>query len=438
MAISFWSIAGLLAAAVPAPSPEAGPTQTIVSAQQLLTFGSQAELAGDSEAAIAAYKALEHDPNVDVRNEARFRHGKLCASQKRLTDAAILFRAILDEKPDAQRVRLELAATLARMGDGTGARRALRQAQAGGLPADVARMVDQYAAALRAFKPFGASFELAMAPSNNINRATRSTTLDTVLAPFELSDDARAQSGIGIKAGGQAYARIPVAPAMQILTRLAAQGSFYRDDSFNDLTGTGQIGLEALVGKSRFRPLVGRSYRRYGGRPYATTDSLTVNWTRSAGKRAQLEVEAAAGQADYRLNDLQDGAIYNASLGYERAISQRAGGSISILAQRQSARDPGYATTSAGIDLLAWCETGKTSLFVSAGLSRLEADKRLLLFPKRRTEWLARAGAGATFRQIKVAGFSPLVRLSYERNHSTVELYDYSRFGAELGIARAF
>ena len=105
-------------------------------------------------------------------------------AQNRFADAAVLYRAILDEQPGAQRVRLQLARALLFAGDEGGAARALRQAQAGGLPPDVQQVVAQFQGALRAVQPVGGLLEVALAPSTNINRATRSNTLDTVIAPL--------------------------------------------------------------------------------------------------------------------------------------------------------------------------------------------------------------------------------------------------------------
>ena len=70
------------------------------------------------------------------------------------------------------------------------------------------RLVDRYSAALRAQKPLGASFELAIAPDSNINRATRSDTLGTVLGDFTLNQDAQARSGVGLALRGQVYGRL--------------------------------------------------------------------------------------------------------------------------------------------------------------------------------------------------------------------------------------
>ncbi|MGG2319926.1 hypothetical protein, partial [Salmonella enterica] len=87
----------------------------------------------------------------------------------------------------AQPARLELAKVLAAMGREGAARRELRAAQAGGLPPDVARAVNQFAAALRSTRPFGGSVELGFSPSTNVNRATSSPTLNSVLGPLDLS-----------------------------------------------------------------------------------------------------------------------------------------------------------------------------------------------------------------------------------------------------------
>ncbi len=153
---------------------------------------------------------------------------------------------------------------------------------------------------------------------------------------------------------------------------------------------------------------------------------------------ATLPRTGSAGWADYRSNDLQDGQIFDASVTIEHAFSPKMGGSLSLSGQRQTAVDAGYATTSGGANLLLWREWGKATVFGTAGLYRLEADARLGLFPERRKEWLVRGGLGATLRHVKIAGFAPVVRLNYDRNISTVGIYDYSRFAGELGLTRAF
>ncbi|MHA6719166.1 surface lipoprotein assembly modifier [Sphingomonas sp. RS6] len=408
--------------------------QREVSAAGLFALAARAE----PDEAETMYRALAKDRDGEVRAEARFRLGQLLERLGRKRDAAVEYRALLDEKPDAARVRLELARLLTELGDEAAARRELRQVQATGLPPQVAQLVDQFAAALRSRKPWGASLEVALVPDSNINRATDAATLDTVLAPLQLSRDARERSGIGARAAGQVYARLPVAPGLSLVPRLAGQGEFYREGRFNDVSASALVGLEWSLGRDRLRPSLGGTQRWYGGRAYARTATAAIDWQHPVGPRGQLTTSATIAGTRYRDNGLQDGLLLNGSIAYERAFSARSGGSVTLTATRQTARDPGYATAAGGGALLGWREFGRTTVYATLGLRRLEGDARLLLFPERRRDWNLSAGAGATFRRLAFHGFAPIVRLEWERNRSSVGLYDYARKAATIGLTRAF
>ena len=385
----------------------------------------------------AIYRALARDPEPEVRAEARFRLGMMLADQKRYTDAAVTFRALLDEKPNAARVRLELARVLALMGDESGARKQLRQAQAAGLPPQVAVVVDQFANALRSRKTLGGSFEIALAPDTNINRATDAKVLDTVIAPLKLSRDARAQSGVGLKMSGQGYARVRLGTTLSLLPRLSGSGVVYRKSQFNDVSGSAQFGLEWLKGKDRWQPAIGYTWRWYGKDPYARTRSASLGWQHPIGRKAQLELNGSVSKANYLKNDLQDGWLYSLSASLDRALTQRSGIQLSASGLRQTARDSGYSLASGGGGLLYWHDFGKTTIYGSFNARRLEADATLSFLGLRK-EWYVGAQAGATFRQLTVAGFAPVLRATYERNWSSVGIYDYRRLGFEIGINRAF
>jgi hypothetical protein len=440
---AIWALANAgLAAAAPvacADPPDAAPlTVTNLSAEQLFELAGRMEHDGQTDFAERIYTALAGDPHLEVRNEARFRHAGLLTKQREFDKAAALYRAILEEQPDAPRVRIELAGVLAQAGDMSGARRELESAQTHGLPPDVARIVDQYAAALRSKRPYGASLELGLAPTNNINRATTATTLDTVLAPFQLSEDARAKSGVGVRVGSQAFFRAPISRTNQFVFRLAGEGSIYKRSSFNDVVGSAQVGLESDVGDAKVRPFVGRSYRWYGNDFYATTDTVSLEVERPLGEKDRITTDFGFGRADYQLNKLQDGDIYTGNVVVEHSFTAVAGAGVGVSFQRQGANDPGYATTSGGFQLLLWQRLGQISLFADSHVSRLEADERLALFPERRKEWQYATTLGATLSQLAFHGFAPVLRVSYERNDSTVGIYNYSRLAGDVGFTRAF
>jgi Uncharacterized protein conserved in bacteria len=444
---SLWLNAPLLAQDVqgadlqPGAEPSLSDDSTSISglnAAQLFDLADQARVAGRWGDAEAIYTALARDPDLQIRSEARFRLGMMLDEQGRPADAALAFRAILDEEPNATRVRLELARVLAAMGEEGRARQQLRQAQASGLPPDVAQVVDRFASALRSNRRFGGNFELAMAPDSNINRATDAKELDTVIAPLTLSDDAREQSGIGLHLSGQVYARIGLTEGLTLVPRLSGDGTFYRTAQFNDLSGSALLGLEWQTGRSRIMPSGGVTWRTYGGKAYARTETADIRWTHRIGRRAQSDVGFSYGRTHYHRNTLQDGELFSLSVGIERALSARSGVGVQLSGTRQTARDPGYATASGGVTLLGWRDMGRMTVFANATVRRLESDARLFPFTARRKEWFLRGSVGATFRQIEVAGFSPVVRVAYERNTSTVGIYDYRRTTIDLGITRAF
>jgi outer membrane protein len=410
-----------------------------VTPAELFLYADGARDAGDFATAEQSYRALAANTDVEVRSEARFRLALMLADrQKRWREAAVELRKILDEKPSVARVRLELARMNAMMGRIGAAEREFRAAQAAGLPADVEQVVRFYARALSATKPFGGSMEVALAPDSNINRATRSDTLGTIIGDFTLDEDAKARSGVGLSLRGQGFLRGTLGKSAQLLLRLSGSADVYGDRNFNDFAIGAQIGPEFVSGSDRLSISVGPTWRWYGMTPYSLTSSAAATWQHPIGKRSQLRVEGTIGRVDNRRNDLQDSWNATLSAGIDRSFSARAGGGLQLYGVRDAARDPGYSTATGGISGYLFREFGKTSAVLTFGYSRLEADARLFLYPRRRIDDRLSAGLAGTFRALRIGTFAPLARVRWERNRSTVELYDYNRLSGEFGIVSAF
>jgi hypothetical protein len=436
-----WRLAAagfVLALALPSCPGRAQERRSGLGAAELFRLAEAAVSEDRTADALAIYRALGRDPDGEIRAEARFRQGMLLGALRRYAEAATVFRAFLDEKPGTPRVELELARVLAAMGDETGARRVVRQAQASGLPADVAVVVDQFAGALRARRRLGGSLEIALAPDSNVNRATSARTLDTVIAPLTLSRNAQERSGLGVRLSGQGYARLGLGTNVALLPRLSAAGNLYRAADFDDVSASALLGFEWRIGRDRLTPAAGPTWRWYGGRLYARTDTVALDWLHPLGQRSQVTVSGSVARARYRTNPLQNGGLYDLSISAERALTARSGVGGAVGTTRQGARDPGFATVAGYISLFGWRDVGRTTLFARAMLRRTEGDARLVLFTERRREWLYHLAGGATFRALAFHSLAPMIRVSLERNASTVGLYDYRRVAAEVGISRAF
>lgn len=431
------AVAGSSPSLATAPMPNPGKHFTL-NAEQMLKWAKGARDRGDRTTAARIYRSMQQDEDADVRAEARFNLAQLLTSDGKLSEAAFLLRQILDEKPAAAAPRMALAQLLVRIGDEAAARRELRALQAGPLPAEAARLVDRFSNALRVRKPFGASMEIALAPDSNINRATRSDTIGTILGPFDIRDDGKATSGTGVAARGQVYGRLPVGGETHLLARVSGDANVYGNGNYNELAFEAAAGPELQLGRNVVRLEAGAGRRWFGGDPFVDTARLTGSITRPLGRKAQVQLSGSALLIDNKLNDLQDGRGYSARIALERALSPTTGIGLALAGDRQALSDPAYSTLGWRASLFGWRDMGRTTLTASADYGQLSADDRLALFPDKRRETFARLSIGATFRQLAVNGFAPIVRYSIERNRSSIAIYDYSRRRAEFGVSRAF
>lgn len=420
------------------PGSRSRPVSLRANAAQLFELAAQMEVSGNFEQAGSIFTVMESDPDPDIRNEARYRHALLLGRAGRHGDAAVLLRRVVDDRPDSTAARLHLATTLQALGDEEGAWRELRAIRSSELPPTVARFVDRISASLQANKPFGVQLEMSLAPDTNINRATRSDTLGTVIGDFTLDDSAKAKSGVGAALRGMAHLRLDLSERAALQARVDTEAHLYRNKDFNDIAMDLSLGPEFRLGPSRFGFEVGVVQRWFGMEPYqrglraAAFASIPVD----SVSRARLDVSAR--QINDRINDLQDGKGFAFRLRYERALSPQLLVAGAIGAERFKARDDAYSTKGWAAQLSAYRDIGRMTVSAGIDIGLLNADERLLLLPEARRDRFLRLQLGLVNRKLTVAGFAPISRIVLERNKSTVEFYDYKRTRMEFGITRAF
>lgn len=409
-----------------------------LSPADMFIVAANAERAGQHDSAETIYRALATNPVLQIRNEARFRLARMLEGERRFAETASLLRDILEEQPDAQPARLELAKVLAAMGDDSAARRELSAARAGQLPPDVARQVDRFSEALRARKPMGGSIEVALASDSNVNRATRSDTLGTVIGDFTLDKDARAQSSEGLAIQGQSYARIALGRYSNLLGTVSGSADLYRKSRFDDVSLGAALGPELKFGTYQVHASAVASRRWFGQRPFTDAATLQLDVGDTISTTAQVRGAASASRIWNHLNALESGYSYSTQLAVEKALSTTTGGGVTLTGIRQALRDPGYSTTSGQLSVFGWHQAGQVTYTGSLTYGRLIADERLLLYLDRRNEASYRFSVGATARQIQFEGLVPALSLTWERNRSQIEIYDYVRTVFEIGVIRAF
>jgi hypothetical protein len=406
---------------------------------QLFDLAEQAAQQGNDALADKLLRALTTNPDVDIRCEARFRLAMILAEkQHRLRDAATLLRQILDEKPKSARVRIELAKIQAQLGNMAAAAVELRGAEAVGLPPEVERDVRFFMQALDAHRRVGASFEATLMPDSNANRATGTGTVNTSLGNLALSSDAQQHSGLGANLRGQAYAKVVVSSQVKLLGQISGAATVFRNRDFDDMTVSPVLGPELSFRKDRLTLLVGPAWRWYGLRPY--TGSLTANatWQHNLDLRTQLRTDVGFGTITNRIDPAESGDIWSLGLSLDHAFTARAGGGMQISAFRQTATVPAYALTGGSASTHVFREMGHVTVLANVTYSHLEADERLLLFNRRRIDNAGSAVISVTLRNVRVANISPIFRIRYEKNSSTVDIYNYDRLSGEIGFAASF
>jgi len=407
-----------------------------VSTTDMLALAERFTSQGQIVRAERILQALVHDPNSDVRNEARFRLALIYEKLGRERDAAVLLRAILDEKPNTAAVRVRLALLLQKMGDDEAARRELRAVRVTDLPPNIARFVDRLAAAAQAHKPLSFQVELALAPDSNINRATRSDTIGTVIGDFQIDEGEK--SGVGAAARGYAQWRLKLTEHLNLVSRALGDARIYRDGEFNDITAGLSTGPEWQIGATTLSAEVGGSQQWFGNDKYQRLWRVSGSVLQPIDKVSQLRMDVSRRWVNDEINDLRDGAGVGLLGRYERALSPRLAIVATGALDRFDAEDRAYSTWSWSAGMSAYREVGRMTLNAGVDYGVLESDERLLLFPHKRDDRLIRLQIGSVFRQFTFAGFAPVARLIYERNKSSVEFYDYRRVRTEFGISRAF
>lgn len=432
-----WLVLLVMLGTAPAASAQ---TTLRASTAQMLAAAERLEQDGLPVQASRFYRALLTDPSAEVRLESRFRLAMLDKKQGRLAEAADALQALLLDRPDAARARLELASLYVELGNEGGARRELRRVRTGPLPAEVARVVDRWSAALSARQPLGATFNIALAPDTNINRSTRSDTLGTIIGDFEIDHDSKAKSGLGLSLRAQTWGRLRLDRDGQValLARISSTADLYRRAGFNDLSLSTIVGPEFTFDRMRAAVEIGAGQSWYGGKPSARYVQMTGRTRVTVDDRSAVSGALSLARIDSRLNDLQDGRNLSVEVSVERSLSARNGVLLTGSAQRLAARDPGYSTKSWRAGITAWQEIGRSTVFAGVEYGRLRADERLMLFPEKRQDRYLKMTVGGTLKSINVAGFSPVVRVTRERNTSNIAFTNFQRTRTEFGLTRAF
>lgn len=445
MEILFAGLVALAPAGAPVsaqPPSNCPPGQTCaahLSAEQLFYLADRLTERGATDRAIEILKTLSRDPRPDFRAEARVRIARLLQARGDREGALYWFRQLLDEKPDAAAVRIELAALLQQMGHQKAAVRELRRAEAAGLPKEVARIVRNAASVLQENAPLSASLSMGIAPDTNINSATTARTIDIFGLPFELSRDGRATSGIGLTFSGQIVNRAQIDRSVRLISEANISGNLYRESTFDDVLISADSGPELPVGHSRIRPSAVIGMRFFGQSRLYNFLGANLASLSPFGPKGQLELTASVVDFVYSAKRReQSGPSYSVGFAYDRVISPRLSVRLGTNLSRISARDSQYSSIGYTVDLLCSRDFPGLTAFARGVLTALNGDSDFSFFDKPRKDRVYSADAGLIFRSVRLLGLSPSIRMTYTHSNSIINLYRFRRLRFEASLEKTF
>lgn len=408
------------------------------------------ELLHEAEKLVMARQFDEARPLIDALGqapemamEAHFLHGYVAAETGDLHGAEKAFRAVLRERPDLTRARLELARVLLLEHKDSAADHHFRLAEeAQDLPPEIERTIRLSRGVIRDRRNWHLNFDFGLAPDSNINSATDVRSISIFGQDgYVLSRDARRRSGIGQTATVSSGVRLRLSDGMAVLLDADGQVVNQPGRAADDISALIAAGPElTMKNGARLAVQAEIAQRWYGGKVAQRGPGLRVNYQRnlSAGAKLGLQGEVRRVTSGYAAD--YDGWEYSAYATYERVVRRSMVASATLFARREDLRSRPYSSTEAGASLGIGGELPRgINAGVTMGLSRVWFDAPLMLLSeKTRRDWRLNARAYAGLRSVRVLGFSPSVTYTYNRTETPIDFYRTDRHRLVFGLARYF
>ena len=277
------------------------------------------------------------------------------------------------------------------------------------------------------------------ASPSRVNAATDKESVDIYGLPFRLDPSARARSGTGVFAGGDASVRLNRFGKVPIYLGAYGHWTRYGDHRFDDAYAGGEAGPEFQLGGGRLRTTGTGLMRWYGHRPLVASFGGHLDYEKLLGDKWTIEGSLLARHNDYYRRSDADGWDVEAQASANRALGRTTLGFAYAAIERNRANDQGqsYWRAQAGIGILkeiAWGLRPRITLDVA----RQIGDGPLAPFGRKRRDWLLQSSFTIYKRDWNVAGFAPSLSLTVTRNNSTLSLYHERRVRGEIRLTKAF
>ncbi|MEN3950282.1 surface lipoprotein assembly modifier [Iodidimonas sp. SYSU 1G8] len=371
--------------------------------------------------------------------EVRFLLGTIAAAEKRYGDAVKIYRDILTDKPGITRVRLELARALFLNEEDEAAEHHFHLALSDQPPGPVADNIKMFLDAIRARKDFRWTVGFSVAPDTNINVAPEDERVDLFGLPFILDENARQRSGVGVVVSGGAEYSPDLSQRTKLESNVYVRHSEYKGGAFDDTLVSAGIGPSFRWSRTTISAQATGYYRWYGGDAYNRALGGQVTWEQDIARRWRASATIGYQQVDYLLNDQLDGPLYSFTATVTYGLSSRSylRGIFAVNYERADALALRNTEWRYGLGLYRELGWGIIA-YLQPEITFNPYKGIQPAFNRRRNDTELRVGLSLIKRDINLWGFSPELRYTFVKNHSSIDFYDYDRHRVEIGVSRKF
>ncbi|MBB5516676.1 hypothetical protein FHS89_002716 [Rubricella aquisinus] len=371
--------------------------------------------------------------------QAAFLQARLFRGEGFRAEAIALLRQILAERPDFARVRLELAEVLAEDGQVEAARHHLSLlAQSATTMTDRQRF-EQFIAAISPEAPLQLRGAITLAPSTNINSGTRAETITVFGQPFAINQSNRQTSGMGLRINASGTYTLPVDAAAQPYVALSLTHTDYEQAAFDQFVGDLRFGVQIGPQERRWRIEALGDRRLQAGRPLDTAFGGRITHRRSLGPRWSGDFELGSVRRASLTDPLATTRTNGVEARFTRSLGAGRGLSFGAEVDRVRAYDrPQAGNTGRALSIGAFTPLGTLTLGAQIKAGTRAHDG---LFPgvgEVRWDRYTEASLNMQDSRLSLFGLSPRLTLIRTVQDSNVAFYQFSRFGADLTLTRAF
>jgi len=356
-----------------------------------------------------------------------------------LAEAVAALRAILIERPELTRVRLELARAFFMRGDDALARRHFERVLAGEPVPAMAANINRFLRAIRERRRWRGYFSVGLEQNDNINNGTDARTIRIFGLPFVIGESSRRQSGTGLSiAGGFDYQR-PFSARWRWRLGMDAARSEYDGHEFDQTYLRLRGGPQWLPSARSEFNLQGFAGQRWVARDRHSVDtgalvSARHRFTGRFSATARASWEKTRLRRIRGLDDVETEYGIGAAYLFSPLIQGRIGADFSRMRRDDRLRIL-ERRTHIGLEVIlrkGWSAGGHLEV------ARMRHNRNAPLSTQRRIDRRRITRLFLLNRQLTLFAFSPQLIVSRERQKSNSTLDNHRRTRADLRFVRQF